>query len=82
MHPTDTWRSHRFRSGEKYGVINDLHTQTSEFIAGEIVTFEKTAYSAYDSSTAFIFKSADGTLKTWFLHDDDPDNSAQLFYDL
>lgn len=77
-----TWRSHRFKIGKNYGVVNHLRTPTSEFAAGEILTFESEAYSAYDSSTAFNFRAADGTLKTWFLHDDHPDNSGELFYDL
>tara|TARA_R110002094_G_scaffold178412_1_gene157605 strand:- start:110 stop:355 length:246 start_codon:yes stop_codon:yes gene_type:complete len=75
-----TWRKHRFEAGKKYKVLKAVRTLTSELVTGEDVIFESTAYSAYDSSSAFIFKSCrNGETKTWFLHDDDDDNSAEFF---
>ena len=76
----ETWRKHRFTQGKSYKLLKSVRSQTSEFEEGERVQFESTAYSPYDSSTAFVFKACSGgELKTWFLHDDDPDESISLF---
>jgi hypothetical protein len=60
--------------------LTEIKTPTSVFAPDEVVEFKDTAHSNYDSCTAFNFISLPSReLKTWFLYDDDPDNSAQLF---
>jgi hypothetical protein len=76
----ETWRIHRFRVGDRYRVLQEVRGQAADFIAGEIIEFRGTAYSRYDSSTAFRFLSVtSGELKCWLLDDDDPDASGDLF---
>ena len=41
------------------------------FGEGEIVTFEGSSYSRYDSATIFALKTQSGEAKQFFLHDDD-----------
>lgn len=69
-----------FEKGMRYKVLQELKTQTSTFLAGEIVEFKESAYGRYDGCTAFRFQSADtGEIKSWFLYDQDADVSATLF---
>jgi hypothetical protein len=74
-----TWRRHFFSAGGKYRVLKEFRNELSEFHKGEVVTFKHDAYSAYDSSTAFVFESSTGQLKTWLLADDDIDDGHDRF---
>jgi len=76
-----TWRKHRFEPGKKYRVARDIRTEdNSVFHSGEIVEFVDAQYSRYDGSTAFWFTSVDTQEpKNWFLKDDAPDISDELF---
>jgi hypothetical protein len=75
----ETWRDHHFLKGALYRVRLNCETATSNFRKGEVLTFVGTGYSRYDSSSSFMFRSATGELKTWFLHDDAKDSSSAIF---
>lgn len=75
-----TWRQHNFREGRRYRVKREINTATSRFSPGEVLVFSGTSHSPYDSSSAFIFHcESSQEVKTWFLHDDQEDRSAELF---
>ena len=75
-----TWRKHPFIQHQKYRIVRDMKTSTSVFHAGEVVEFSDSSHSHYDSSTAFMFFAGqEREIKTWFLHDDDPDEGFRIF---
>ena len=75
-----TPRVHAFEVGRKYRVLKDIRTQTSSFCSGEVVEFKDAAYGRYEKCTAFRFASfAGGECNSWFLYDQDIDNSKELF---
>lgn len=66
--------------GSLYRIKKNFSTAASVFKIGEILEFVDTTYSAYDSSSGFIFRSKlDNEFKTWFWHDDDPDLASEYF---
>jgi len=74
-----TWRTNSFVVGSYYRVLKGFKTDVSSFDENEVLTFKDATYSRYDSSSAFIFETASGELKTWFLHDEDLDDSSARF---
>ena len=76
-----TWREDiALVEGKEYRARTDFKTQTDEFAKGEVLVFTGTDYSRYDGSTALRFTNkATGEGKSWFLHDDAPDSSADFF---
>ena len=72
-----SWRRHLFECGKQYTVIQDAVSLHWEFRKGEIVTFVRSGYSHYDSSSCFEFISVpDATAKSWLLHDDEAETLA------
>lgn len=79
----ESWRNTTFKEGQSYQVKQDFSSQISVFKRGEMLVYQNSAYSTYDSSSAFIFKSSiDSEIKTFFLHDDDSDNSSEFFEEI
>lgn len=76
-----TWRDNiALVEGKEYRARKDFKTQTDTFVKGEILVFTGNDYSHYHSSTALRFKNkATGEDKSWFLHDESPDNSTEFF---
>jgi hypothetical protein len=76
----NTWRQHSFKQGHSYKVKVSFSTATSKFDEGEMVVYIDSSYSPYDGSTGFMFQTDGlGQMKTWFLRDDEIDNSLELF---
>jgi hypothetical protein len=63
----------------RYRVLKSFESDTDSFAAGEVLSFKEANYGRYDSSSAFSFESQAGEQKTWFLRDDDPDDSKDRF---
>lgn len=76
-----TWREDiALVEGREYKARKNFKTQTDVFEIGEILIFTDSDYSRYDSSTALRFTNkATGEGKSWFLHDDESDSSAEFF---
>ncbi len=76
-----TWREDiALVEGKEYRARKDFKTQTDVFTKGEILIFTGNDYSHYNSSTALRFTDkATGEGKSWFLHDDESDSSAEFF---
>lgn len=76
-----TWRDDiGLVEGKEYRVRKDFTTQTDTFVKGEVLVFTGSDYSRYHSSTALRFDNkVTGEGKSWFLTDDEPDNSAEFF---
>ena len=76
-----TWRTDiALVEGKEYRARKDFKTQTDVFTKGEILIFTGNDYSHYHGSTALRFiNKATGEDKSWFLHDNEPDNSAEFF---
>ncbi len=53
----ETHRKHPLEKGSKYCVLDTFNSQNSSFKKGEIVIFDTSSYSIYDSSSCFIFDS-------------------------
>ena len=68
-----------FTPQSQYRVVKTFQSKLSAFNEGEILVFKDTTYSLYDASTAFIFQSHVYGYKTWFLHDDEADDSFDRF---
>lgn len=67
-------------AGKEYRALKDFQTQTDKFNEGEILIFVGNDYSAHHSSTALRFTNkSTGEGKSWFLSDNEPDISAELF---
>jgi len=79
----ETHRNHSLEKGAKYCVKQTVESRTSIFTKGEIVIFETTGYSIYDSSSSFIFCSIDHDVKkAFYLDDDEPDLTLEVFQKL
>ncbi len=76
-----TWRDDiKLVEGKEYRVRKDFKTQTDTFVKDEVLMFTGSDYSRYHSSTALRFDNkATGEGKSWFLHDDESDSSAEFF---
>jgi hypothetical protein len=69
---SDDWaaRKKRFVVGVRYRVLEEFRQGNGEFIKGETLRFERVEWSRYDGSHIYIFRAADGSLKSWWLSDD------------
>lgn len=76
-----TWRKEiALVERKEYKCRKAFKTQTDVFSKGEIMIFTGANYSRYDCSTAFRFTNKEtGEEKSWFLHDDESDSSAEFF---
>lgn len=68
-----------FTPGARYRVKQKAH---GGFEAGEIVIFERVAYSHYDNTHYFEFHSESGAGKSWLLNDNDPLDTWQQIFEL
>ena len=77
------YTQHIFEPGSRYRARLDFSSgPVSTFRAGEILVFERDAYSPYDDSFVYAFRSeADGTIKEWWLHDNEPKETWQQFFE-
>jgi hypothetical protein len=64
------WRKIDLIEGASYKLARDLSSPMGNFSCGEIVKFEGSSYSRYDSATILLFKDFSGGTKQFFLHDD------------
>jgi hypothetical protein len=70
-----TWDRPIFMPNAQYRVKRTFVSGLSKFNESEIVTFERHGYSFYDSSFIYTFRSeTDKDLKSWWLHDDEPND--------
>ncbi len=67
-----TWRTDPFQKGRSYRVRKDFCSLRDSFVAGEVLHYRESAYSAYDSQSGFIFADQEGKSRVWDIHDDDP----------
>lgn len=64
------WREINLVEGRVYRFTRSVSTPMESFAAGEIVTFEGSSYSRYDSATILSLRARSGEIKQFFLHDD------------
>jgi hypothetical protein len=64
------WRKSPFEVGHQYRVRSDFKALRDNFRAGEMLTFERDAYSHYHGYTGYFF-SQTGTeqIRVWDIHD-------------
>lgn len=70
----DDWTARQtlFAAGRRYRVLEACQGWWDEpLVAGEVLRFERFAYSRYDGCHVYVFQAA-GELKAWRLGDDDP----------
>jgi hypothetical protein len=78
-----SWRQTPFAVGQRYLVKINFTSAFSHFLAGEMLVFEKEQYSHYDCSSVYVFcNMASGEKKEWWLHDDQPLESWQEYFQL
>lgn len=65
-----SWRDCPFLPGRKYRVIESFSAMRAQFIAGEILTFERQAYSIYDSCTGYFFRNHNDQIYSLDVYDD------------
>jgi len=55
---------------------------TSTFIAGEILVFERDAYSHYDNNFVYVFRAeGDGQTKEWWLPEGQPKAAWREYFE-
>lgn len=75
-----TWREHSFKSGASYKATESVCNSVCSIEKGEELIYDHSSYSAYDGSTGYIFKTANGgEIKTVFVDDDDEDLTGSIF---
>ncbi len=78
------WRQHTFAEGGRYRVVTDCDVQLERvyhFRAGEVVQFRRDYYSHYDGLSVYSFRTASGEEKFWALHDREPDDKWQTYFE-
>ena len=66
------WRQSPFVVGRHYRVRHDFQALRDRFEAGEVLVYERDAYSRYDSCTGYFFSQPDVTyLRTWDVYDEE-----------
>lgn len=75
-------RTTLFTVGGQYRVIGEGQTWSwnghgREMKLGEVLIFTGCAYSTYDETSAYIFRSEDGSEVWWALHDNEPVESRK-----
>ena len=64
------WRESPFVVGRHYRVIRDFQALRDTFTAGEILVYERDAWSRYDGITGYFFSEAgSGELRSWDIDD-------------
>lgn len=66
--PSD-WRDCPFVVGSRYRTRKEFHSPRDTFLAGEVLTFERTSYSWYDNLTGFFFRDVAGRVRGEDLED-------------
>jgi len=72
----ETWRKHPFKKGVKYRVRQSF-SSLDEFTKDEVLVYEGSAYSPYDSASGFNFRDNAGELRRWDMHNDEAENLLQ-----
>jgi hypothetical protein len=75
--------AHVFDPGGRYQVIADCDISLERvypFRIGEVVTFLQDYYSHYDSLSVYLFRTASGEERYWALHDTEPVNKWQQYF--
>ena len=67
-----TWREDPFQEGSSYRVRKSFGSLRDSFVAGEVLLYCESAYSAYDSQSGFFFADQNGKRRVWDIHDDEP----------
>src|ERR1022692_1949001 len=71
-----------FTIGERYRAKKDFVSSATSFVAGEILVFDRNAYSHYDNSFVYEFKAeSDGRIKEWWLHENRPAESWKEYFE-
>jgi hypothetical protein len=69
----------RFEVGKRYRVRKSFTALRSEFRAGELLTYQASAYSRYDGITGYFFATEDDGSRSWDVYDGDPFNADEFF---
>ena len=80
-----TWRGSPFRVGARYMMTKSVRSSLADesLCEGEIVVYQGSGYSRYDSLSIYAFISESGQERSWFLHDDEPmEDWPSLFAEL
>jgi hypothetical protein len=63
-------RRHLLTEGKLYLVRRDVDSPTTPgFVAGEVLRLRDFGYIPYDNSWVYDFEAADGSLRSFWLHD-------------
>lgn len=67
-----TWRGSPFQSGKRYRTLKAAPALPAEtgLVPGEIIIYEQSSYSRYDSCSIYHFRTDSGEERTWLLPDD------------
>jgi hypothetical protein len=66
------WRQSPFAAGRRYRVRRDFKALRNSFVAGEVLTYDRDAYSRYDGYTGYFFtQSVTEQLRSWDISDGD-----------
>jgi hypothetical protein len=73
-----------FTPGRRYRVKRSFKSgPTSSFVAGENLTFERDAYSHYDNTFVYVFRTEGGSAtKEWWLNENEPKDLWQQYFEL
>jgi len=77
-----TWRKDPFIRGAHYRVRKSFDSALGLFQAGDVLRYEESGYSRYDSSSVFHFRHATGKIEAWEVHDDEPLDLWSEFFEL
>ena len=67
---------HPFKKGAKYRVRQSF-SSLDEFTQGEVLVYEGSSYSPYDSASGFDFRDSAGAFRRWDMYDNEPLNLIQ-----
>lgn len=76
---SDDWAARKklFVAGARYRVLEDFRDGSDEFTKGETLRFERVDWSRYDGCHVYVFRARGGSLKSWWLSDDDDMSEAK-----
>jgi len=72
---------HIFETGRNYRVRHNFTNGPSNFIADEILSFERDGYSYYDNCSVYEFRSKTNELKSWCLFKNNSVDSWQQYFE-
>ena len=77
----NSWRPSPFIPGRRYRVREAFQAHRDRFQAGEILTYDRDAYSAYHGCTGYFFSQpSSDSLRSWAGYDnDDPARWNEFF---